>query len=830
MLYNPLLHKLGLHFIESYSFDKTHRSFVFRKDGVCVIVDENICENSEGVLFDYSKYCEMQNNYMSLFGRLYRFNYSGEETVMKIREWLEKQASDIEISDLGGSFDLAHTDNTPLEKSFEDLFVEAYGDNATEFLRKEYAVSLHNGKNAFVDYVIETKNGNYAIEENGVHYHHPCIIGSKAYERQLEKQNTLSLYNFKVFRFSTQNINFKEQTIDYLRLYLGDKESFINSLLVKEERKYKLYEHQEEILENINRSRLEGINTSLVVIPTGTGKSQIVLEDLDTLEKAGMVRNVLVMVPSKALKDDWKKRLETFKKRLKIEVKFYNTVFLEKNGLEKAFYDYIVFDEAHHAQAANCKKTLQYFTPKYLVGLTATPERLDRQKLDEIFGQYETKLTLREAIEKRVISNIRCFRLISNIDLSTVRYNGKDYNYADLEKTLCINSRNELIVNTLLKYFKPKKDFYKQGIVFCVNVNHAKKLETLFVSAGISAKAVYGSNKDSDSIIQDYRDKKIQFLLSCQIISEGWDCPQTEVIVMARPTLSKVLYLQQIGRGVRNYPGKECLYVIDVVDNYEGKLSPWNFNSLFKIPTYKDFAGVIDNEHDYLEIFGLSESEVAMQEIDVFTFEEKYQNYKSLEQTARELFVGTNTLSKWTKSNPSFSSLSLPIGNRIMPYYSTADIDNIRLVKHLSLHTDSTILQDFVAFIDENTLTYSFKLTFMLGMFELADQEGEVNIEHLIDYYTNFYLDRIHRNLQVDRKGCVFSEEYLNDRIKVKKSILDNPFEKYERKRFVYYSKDLNLLSFNPTLWIQLDAPTKQSIINKEQVYLQEYYQPLGGL
>lgn len=828
MINKDYVYKLGLEFIDEYSFDDAHHSFVFKHNNICVIVDDNICENNKEIVFDYSKYCEMQNKYMTTFDKLYRFNYVDDSTYTKIAEWLNKTPNDIEIKDVGGSFDIAHTDNTPLEKTFEDLFVESYGDNATEYLKKEYAVSLNNGRNAFVDYVVETKNGNFAIEENGVHYHHPCLIGNVAYEKQLEKQNTLNLYNFKVFRFSSQNLSFKDQTIDNIRNYLGDKENFINSVVVKEERKFKLYEHQERILEDIHKSRQEGINTALVVIPTGTGKSQIVIEDLKHLE--GKIKNVLIMVPTNPTKKDWITRLEIFDNKFNVEVKFYNTVYLERNTLEKDHYDYIVFDEAHHAQAANCKKTLQYFIPKYLIGLTATDERLDRKKLDEIFGQYETKLTLREAIQKGVISNIRCYRLISNIDLSEVRYNGKDYNYADLEKTLVIDSRNELIVNTIKKYFKPQKDFFKQGIVFCVNIQHCKKLEKLFNQAGIKAKAVYGSNKENDEIFEKYRNKEIQFLLSCQVISEGWDCPQTEIVVMARPTLSKVLYLQQIGRGVRNYPGKECLYVIDVVDNYEGKLTPWNFNSLFKIAAYSDFAGVINNNFDYLNILSLSEQEIAMQEIDVFTFEEKYKDYRSLEQAARELFIGTNTLSKWVKTNPEFSSLSLPIGSKLMPYFSSEDISKIKIAKNLKEHSDETILQDFIDFIDENTLTYSFKLIFMLNMFKLADKEGEVNIDNLIDDYSAFYQDRLDRGLQVDRKGCVFDNEYLKDRTKMKKSILDNPFEKFERKRFVYYSKDLNILSFNPTLWSKMTDEIKQQIVNKEKQFLKEYYKNMGGL
>lgn len=830
MINKEKLENLGLKFVDEYFYDDTHHSFVLKKDDICVIVDDNICETDKETIFDYSKYCEMQNKYMAEFQKLYRFNYVDDNCYDKIKEWLCKTVEDIEIKDDGGSFNVAHTDNTPLEKTFEDLFVDTYGDNATEYLKKEYPVSLANGRNAFVDYVIETKNGNFAIEENGVHYHHPCIIGNKAYDRQLEKQNTLNLYGFKVFRFSIQNLTFREQAIDNIKTYLGDKENFINSVIVKQERMFKLYEHQEQILDDLHKSRQEGINTALIVIPTGTGKSQIVIEDIKDLAKKNEIHNVLIMVPTTTLKNDWKKRVENLDKSLNIEIKFYNTVFQEKNSLDKSYYDYIVFDEAHHAQAANCKKTLQYFTPKYLIGLTATPERLDRKKLDEIFGEYESKLTLREAIEKSVISNIRCYRLISNIDLSEVRYDGKDYNYADLEKTLIIDSRNELIVKTIKKYFSPKKDFYKQGIVFCVNINHCKKLEKMLNEQGITAKAVYGSNKSNDEIFEKYKNKEIQFLLSCQIISEGWDCPQTEVVVMARPTLSKVLYLQQIGRGVRNYPGKECLYVIDIVDNYAGKLTPWSFNSLFKIANYSDFAGVINNNFDYLNILGLSENEISMQAIDVFTFEEKYKDYKSLEQTARELFIGTNTLSKWVKQNSNFSSLYLPIGSKMMPYFSSVDIQNIKQIKKLKDHNEETILHDFIDFVDENTLTYSFKLIFLLNIFKLADKEGEVNMDNLIDEYSAFYKDRIERNLQVDRSGCVYDMEYLNDRTKMKKSILDNPFEKFERKRFVYFSKDLNILSFNPNLWSKLTDEIKDKIISKERKFLEDYYKNMGGL
>ena len=828
--------KLGFELQEDYFYDSQHHSAVFRRGDTCIVLDFDICESETDEVFDYSKYCEMQNAWMASSGKLYRFYVSKDEgnsaddLADNIRQWINGDPEAIEVSDRGGVFDKAHPDNTPLEKAFEDLFVEAYGNDSLAYLNKEYSVSLANGRNAFVDYVVETATGSYAIEENGVHYHHPQIIRMEAYKRQLEKQNTLSLLGFKTFRFSWENLRFRDQAVDSIRAFLGPRNMFRTAQVIKGNRPFELYTHQENFLKEMRDARERGITTSLIVSPTGSGKSQIAIEDIKELAEEGKINRVLIMVPTVQIQNDWMKRLQAYQSRINITIDLYNRSFLRRNDTPADYYDYLLFDEAQHAQAANCAKTLQYFTPRYLVGLTATPDRLDQKKLEDIFGHYKTKMTLQEAIEKDVIANIRCYRLLSNIDLSMVRYNGKDYNYADLEKTLVVESRNELIVKTLQKYFYPRKDFYKQGIIFCVNISHCKRLEKLMQEAGFCAKAVYGGNKNNEAIFEAYAQKKIQFLLSCQLISEGWDSPQTEVVVMARPTLSKVLYTQQIGRGVRKYEGKECLYVIDVVDNYEGKLTPMSFNAVFGLSQYSDFMGVKNNNHDYLSILGLNETEIAMQEIDILTFEEKYKDYRSPEQAARELFIGTATLMSWYRKEASISSLQLPIGSRMVPYFSETDIEAIRTNHNLGVHDDTTILQDFEAFIDENTLTFSFKLIFMLSMLKLADKEGEVNMDDLIGEYRSFYMDRLDRELPVDRQRCPYDKAFLDDTVKVKRSILTNPFEKYERKRFVYYSKDLNRLSFHPALWKQMTADKKEEIRKKESDFLEKYYEKLGGL
>ena len=115
-------------------------------------------------------------------------------------------------------------------------------------------------------------------------------------------------------------------------------------------------------------------------------------------------------------------------------------------------------------------------------------------------------------------------------------------------------------------------------------------------------------------------------------------------------------------------------------------------------------------------------------------------------------------------------------------------------------------------------------------MFDLTDQEGEVSMEALHNQYRDFYLNRLKRHLHVDRQNCPNTEDYLNDYAKLNKNILSNPFEKFERKNFIYHSKDLGLLCFNPILWNQITDSFKKKIVNQEKKFLKDYYEQLGGL
>lgn len=652
----------GFKLIEEYKYNDYYSSYIFEYNDIIIIIDDNFDISDKG--FPYYFYCSMQNDYMYNYDKVLRFNNIGNDNnlINEIIYLINLKKEDLDLNDTGGNRDKSHYDNTPAEKMFEDAFVETYGLDSLEYLQKEVQFSLGNRKTASVDFLVETKTKHYSFEANGISFHDPFIVGKEHYIEQLQRQNILVLFGIKVYRFSSDILCIKDKMVEELKKYLTNKEDFIANNIIKESRKVKLYKHQEHILKELDIDRKNGKTTALIVLPTGTGKSQICIEDLkkDNIRKE--VKRVLIMTPSIKIKQDWLDRINELKEfNYDIDIACYNYVFATRYEKTRDYYDYIIFDEAHHAVAANCKKTIQYFTPKYLIGLTATPSRLDEQKLEDVFGEYDVNLSLEEAIKQKVVVDVACFRLKSNLNLSQIRYNGKDYNEGDLQKSVIVDSRNILIAKTLKEYFAPKGNFYKQGIVFCVNKEHTKAMAKTLNEYGLVAKAVYGGNSENEQTFEKYLNKEVQFLCSCQLISEGWDSPQTEVIVMARPTLSRVLYLQQVGRGLRHYKGKDCLYLIDVVDNYAASLNPWSFHAIMKNANYIPFTSPITNS-DYIAILGLNEYILKLEKVDILTFEEKYGDYYSLEQAARELYVGTETLNKWNKERH-YAKLYLPKDN-----------------------------------------------------------------------------------------------------------------------------------------------------------------------
>lgn len=873
---------------------------------LAVIVDRDICNREKP--FSYSEYTKEQNEIVFSYNCVYRFVVDDHSDFLEMKEMLPSLLSgefrDEVIPALSGmNRDKQCVDPTVPESHFEDAFCGVFGREVLNRISREYPVLDSEGRTRWVDYVIHLEEGFIAVEKNGERYHHPIIVGKKRYKDQLLKQNSIVSQGGKVYRWSLSSIQFRDVFCEEIKRYFPDPEKIIdgNNILVK--RRFKLFEHQENMLDAIERGREEGNKAFLVHLPTGTGKTHILISDFFREYKKEPSIRALVLVPTSKLKEQTIKYFYEGYKNSEVQVYSktqshdFRMSFLLDNNTEQSIaadereiysisvgdsenckvmvqtyawmqrnylkfrhdhFNYIAVDEAHHSVAPSFKKVIQHFNPDTLLGMTATPERLDMKKLEEIFGEYETDLTLKEAIEKEILSPIKAFRVKSNIDLTEIRYNGKDYVASDLQRNIIVPSRDQLIVDVLRKYFvnlgssesregvesqeyssNQEKMPFKSGLIFCVSVAHAESLARRMREQGISAKAVSGKDKKSMEYIKEYENEKVQFLCTCSLLTEGWDSPRTSILVMARPTMSKALYLQQLGRGTRKFPGKEALYVIDVVDNYGRYNMPWSCHGLFGVDKYVPWSNLLrDPDEKYelcteeLILAGLYEEERKVEKINIFTFENEYPDYINTEQLARELFISTGTLKSWLKKGDVKPDVEIPFGRSSLQYFKPERVDELRKKKDLKTHDEITIYDDFFEFLEERDYAFSYKIVFMLSFLKCMDHTGECNLDNLVELYSKFYFDRYEKGLSVDRPNCPFNDpEIIKDKSLVKRSILSNPFEKFERKRFVYHCKDLNHIAFSSYLWQRINNESDiQKIKNKMIEDLENYYTNLGGV
>jgi len=826
---------------------KNNTSCIFKnfKTETCIIIDIDICKPNG---LQYIDYTTSQNNLVDQDSKLFRFLLSDYKSIKELSEEIQIYLSgdkQIEIlKRFGRDRTESDIDPTPPEAAFEDLFIDAFGEESRDALHREFEYFDFGGKRRFIDYALFTKTGNFAIELNGERYHHPQIIGSKKYSSQLWKQNSLTADGFKIFRWSLRGMQDIEKFISDIKNFFCSPSLFLHRSALKFERSietFQLHEHQDDSLQYIEKLRKEGRNTFLIVLPTGTGKTEIFLEDFRRLKEKSPKIKGLIIVPTRVLRqqtlDRLKQRLphlkysENFIEKQNQDICVQTNAFLTQNyyKVEKNKFDYIVVDEAHHGVATGLRKTLEYFCPKNLIGVTASPDRLDKLRLEEIFGEYEPMLSLEEAIKEGLVPPIRSFRIKSNIDLSEVRFNGKEYVKSDLQKTLLVISRDQIIVDTLIQYFDGTFS-NKQGVIFCVDIKHAKRMASLLSEHGITAMAVSGSDrKKSDQAKELYKQEEIRFLCACDLLSEGWDSPQTSILVMARPTFSKVLYTQQLGRGTRKYPGKEALYVLDVVDSYGAALQPMSLHAFFGVDGYIPFGDIIKtnkgSEDEIIILDGLYEGIREIEPVNIFSFEKLYGDMLNEERLSRELFVSTGTVKSWIKKGDITPDAQFPFGRSKLSFFKPEQIDNIRKQKGLKEHTKETRKADFLEFLEKRDYTFSYKIIFLLSFLKVVNQRGEADLPMVLENYQFFYQQLYQKHNKNEKDNNPYNNtDFLNDESKLQRNMLQNPFEKFERKRFFYHCKDLNYIAVDNILWLQITSEDKKRIIQQMVKDLEDYY------
>lgn len=243
---------------------------------------------------------------------------------------------------------------------------------------------------------------------------------------------------------------------------------------------------------------------------------------------------------------------------------------LEISGNHNYFADGILVHNCHHAAADTYRKIFDHFRPEKLIGFTATPNRGDKVRLNDVFQKIIFQRDLRWGIENGYLCGIQCLRVNIGYDLSAVHTRQGDYAPGELDQAM--DGTADAIAEAYQKYAKGAT------LIFAVSVRHAREIADKIPGAVV----VTGETRDRAAIIRAFTDGEIPVLVNCMVFTEGTDIPRVETVMVARPTQSESLYCQMVGRGTRLYPGKEKLVLIDCV-GVTGKASLCTAPSLLGI-------------------------------------------------------------------------------------------------------------------------------------------------------------------------------------------------------------------------------------------------------
>lgn len=360
----------------------------------------------------------------------------------------------------------------------------------------------------------------------------------------------------------------------------------------------KPFPYQNEILEKLEVERtIHNRNRNLLVAATGTGKTVISAFDYKTFRQSNKSSKLLFVAHRKEILQQAK---ATFQGVLKdnnfgdlwvdgIEPNTNEYVFasvqtlnnrLKNINLTPEYYDFIIVDEVHHISASTYRPIINYFKPKVLLGLTATPERMDGENILEDFcNRIAAEIRLPEALNKKLLSPFQYFGITDSIDLTKVKWEKGKYVASELTSLYTKNDiRVGEIISNLDKYTNDINDV--RAIGFCVTIEHAIFMTEKFNLAGLRAESLSSRNSgDRDRIRSRFKNKEFNYLFVVDIFNEGVDIPEIDTVLFLRPTESLTVFLQQLGRGLRLSEGKDCLTVLDFVGNSRPE---YDFESKFR--------------------------------------------------------------------------------------------------------------------------------------------------------------------------------------------------------------------------------------------------------
>ena len=329
--------------------------------------------------------------------------------------------------------------------------------------------------------------------------------------------------------------------------------------------------YQETARQKVQEEWEEGKKRTLLVLPTGTGKTIVFSKIIEDRVKKG--ERVLVIAhrgelleqasdklyKSTGLKTATEKAKQTsLGSFYRVVVGSVQTLQREKrlNQFPPEYFDTIVIDEAHHAISDGYQRVLQHFESANVLGVTATPDRGDMRNLGSYFESLAYEYSLPEAIKSGYLSPIKALTIPLKLDLSNVKQQAGDFSTKDLGTAL------DPYLEQIAEEMK-KQCFNRKTVVFLPLVKTSQKFRDILNQHGFKAAEVNGESADRDQVLKDYEEGKYNVLCNSMLLTEGWDCPSVDCVIVLRPTKVRALYSQMVGRGTRLAPGKKELLLLD---------------------------------------------------------------------------------------------------------------------------------------------------------------------------------------------------------------------------------------------------------------------------
>lgn len=339
---------------------------------------------------------------------------------------------------------------------------------------------------------------------------------------------------------------------------------------------------QIEALYALEDSRAEGASKGLVQAATGIGKTYLAAFDsakyqrvLFVAHREEILKQAAISFQNVRQSTDYgffdRKQKDTDKSVVFASVATLGRPeYLREEYFAREYFDYVVIDEFHHAVNDQYRRIAEYFNPQFLLGLTATPERMDGKNIYEICDyNVPYEISLKDAINKGMLVPFRYYGIYDETDYSGLRLVKGRYDKEQLTEIYKDNARR---FDLIYKHYK--KYHSRRALGFCCSRHHAEEMAREFCRRGIPAVAVYSNAEgefsvDRDKAIRLLQNQEIRVIFSVDMFNEGVDIASLDMVMFLRPTESPTVFLQQLGRGLRTCKGKEYLNVLDFIGNYE---------------------------------------------------------------------------------------------------------------------------------------------------------------------------------------------------------------------------------------------------------------------